>query len=114
MSAFPPVDISIKLAIAVGIGMLVGLEREWSQKDLGTRTFAITAMAGALSVLAASPTAYFTFSGILLIVLLTGLRNVHDGKPVETTTSAALIVTFVLGILVGQGHTTHRLRRPSL
>jgi len=84
--------------------MLVGLEREWSQKDLGTRTFAITAMAGTLSFLAGPAIAYITFAGILFIVLLTGLRNVHDGKPVETTTSAAIIATFVLGVLVGQGH----------
>jgi uncharacterized membrane protein (DUF4010 family) len=101
---FPPIDISIKLAIAVAIGMLVGLEREWSQKDLGTRTFAISAMAGTLSVLAAAGVAYITFAGVLLVVFLTGLRNVHDGKPVETTTSAALIATFVMGVLIGQGH----------
>jgi uncharacterized membrane protein (DUF4010 family) len=47
---FPPTEISIKLAITIGIGMLVGLERQWSQKDLGARTFAITAMIGTLSV----------------------------------------------------------------
>jgi hypothetical protein len=29
---FTPLDISLKLAVSVGIGMLVGLEREWSQK----------------------------------------------------------------------------------
>jgi uncharacterized membrane protein (DUF4010 family) len=28
----------------------------------------------------------------------------HEGKPVEATTSAAMIATFVMGILVGQGH----------
>lgn len=84
--------------------MLVGLEREWSQKDLGTRTFTIIAMGGTLSILAAPPIAYITFAGVLLIVILTGVRNLRDGKPVETTTSAAVIVTFVLGVLVGQGH----------
>ena len=67
--AFAPVDISIKLAIAIGIGMLVGLEREWSQKDLGTRTFTIVAIAGTLSILATPPIAYMTFAGVLLIVL---------------------------------------------
>lgn len=103
-ASFQPIDISIKLAIAIGIGMLVGLEREWSQKDLGTRTFGITAMAGTLSVLAAPTIAYITFAGILLIVAMAALRNVHDGKQVETTTSAAVVVTFVLGVLVGQGH----------
>jgi uncharacterized membrane protein (DUF4010 family) len=84
--------------------MLVGLEREWSQKDLGTRTFTIVAMAGALSILAAPGIAYITFIGVLLIVVLTGLRNLRDGKPIETTTSAAVMVTFVLGALTGQGH----------
>jgi uncharacterized membrane protein YhiD involved in acid resistance len=78
--------------------MLVGLERECSQKDLGTRTFTIVAMAGTLSVLAAPEAAYVTFAGVLLIILLAGLRNVHEGKAIETTTSAAVIATFVMGI----------------
>ena len=103
-NTLPPADISIKLAIAIGIGMLVGLEREWSQKDLGTRTFTIAAIAGTLSILAGSPIAYITFAGILVIVALAGFRNVHEAKPVESTTSAAVIFTFVLGVLVGQGH----------
>ncbi len=101
---FEPLDISIHLAIAIAIGMLVGLEREWSQKDLGTRTFGITAMAGTLSVLAGPVFAYLTFGGFLLIVALAALRNIRDGKPVATTTSAAVVVTFLLGTLVGQGH----------
>lgn len=101
---FAPVDVSIKLAIAIGIGMLVGLEREWSQKDLGTRTFTITAIAGTLSILASPAISYITFGGVLLIVFLTGWRNLREGKTVETTTSAAVIVIFILGVLVGQGH----------
>ena len=101
---FPPIDISIKLAISVGIGMLVGLEREWSQKDLGVRTFALAAMTGTISVLSSPTTAAISFGGILLIVLLTGMRSIREGKSIETTTSVAVILTFVLGILVGQGH----------
>ncbi|MGA8598212.1 MAG: DUF4010 domain-containing protein [Bryobacteraceae bacterium] len=88
----------------MGIGMLVGLEREWSQKDLGTRTFTIVAMAGALSVLAAPAIAYITFAGVLSILVLTGLRSLREGKAIETTTAAAIIVTFILGVLIGQGH----------
>lgn len=48
--------------------------------------------------------AYVSFGGILLIVLLSGWRSIHEGKPVETTTFAAVMLTFVLGVLVGQGH----------
>jgi uncharacterized membrane protein (DUF4010 family) len=101
---FPPVEVSTKLAIATGIGMLVGLEREWSQKDLGARTFTLIALAGTLSTLAGLGLAYITFAAVVVIILLAGLRNMNDGKPVETTTSAAVILTFVLGTLVGQGH----------
>ena len=101
---FQPIDISVKLAITIGIGMLVGLEREWSQKDIGTRTFGITAMAGTLSVLAAPAVTYISFAGILMIVAVAAIRNVLGGKQVETTTSVAVIVTFILGVLVGQGH----------
>jgi hypothetical protein len=104
MSTFPPADISVKLAITVGIGLLVGLEREWSQKDLGIRTFAIAAMLGTLSILSGQGIAFVSFGGVLLIVLLAGLRSIHEGKPVETTTFVAVIVTFVLGVLVGQSH----------
>ncbi len=103
-ATFSPLEISIKLALAIAIGMLVGLEREWSQKDLGTRTFAITAMVGTLSVLAGTLLSGIAFAGILLIVFLAGIRNVHDGKPVEATTSVAVILTFILGVLVGEGH----------
>ena len=61
---FPPADISLKLAITVGIGLLVGLEREWSQKDLGIRTFAIAAMLGTLSVLSGQGVACVSFGGV--------------------------------------------------
>jgi uncharacterized membrane protein (DUF4010 family) len=100
----PPADASLKLAIAIGIGMLVGLEREWSQKDLGTRTFAITAMLGTLGILATPAIAYMAFGGVLVVIATSAIRNLVDRKPVETTTSAALILTFVLGVLVGLGH----------
>jgi len=99
-----PADASVKLAIALGIGMLVGLEREWAQKDLGARTFAITAMLGTLGMLANPAIAYIAFGGVLVVIAIVAIRNVSDRKPVEATTSAALILTFVLGVLVGLGH----------
>jgi uncharacterized membrane protein YhiD involved in acid resistance len=39
---FPPPEVALKIVIAIGIGFLVGLEREWAQKDVGVRTFAVT------------------------------------------------------------------------
>ena len=111
--SFAPADISLKLAITIGIGLLVGLEREWSQKDMGIRTFAITAILGTLSSLSGEGIAYGSFAGVLLIVFLSGLRSIHEGKQIETTTFVAVILTFVLGVLVGQGHHYTLRSRPS-
>lgn len=85
---FPPLDVAIKLAIALGIGLLVGLEREWSHKDVGVRTFAIIALFGTLSAL----------------VVFMNIRSLLLDRSLEMTTSAALLVTYVPGVLVGVGH----------
>ena len=53
VSRFPPSEVAAKFAVSLGIGLLVGIEREWSNKDLGSRTFALTALLGTLAVLAA-------------------------------------------------------------
>ena len=82
----------------------MGLEREWSQKELGSRTFTITAILGMLSALANSEVTALSFAGILLVVLIAALHNLRTSRPAETTTSAALILTYVLGLLVGEGH----------
>jgi uncharacterized membrane protein YhiD involved in acid resistance len=46
---FPAIDVAPKLAVSLGIGLLVGIEGEWSNKDLGARTFALTALLSAVS-----------------------------------------------------------------
>ena len=61
-------------------------------------------MLGTLSVLSGLGIAYTSFAGILLIVLLAGTRSIREAKAVETTTFVALMLTFVLGVMVGQGH----------
>ncbi len=41
---FPIREIAFKVGLSAGIGLLVGLEREWSQKEIGVRTFAISGL----------------------------------------------------------------------
>ena len=53
--SFPAAPITLKIAVSVGLGMLVGLEREWSNKDMGVRTFAIASLFGMLASLASQP-----------------------------------------------------------
>jgi uncharacterized membrane protein (DUF4010 family) len=101
---FPSTEIAAKIAVALGIGLLVGLEREWARKDVGVRTFALTALLGMLSSLVTDAFALVTLGGVLLLVGYLNLRSVLRDRSLEITTSVALIVTMVLGVLVGNGH----------
>jgi uncharacterized membrane protein (DUF4010 family) len=101
---FPPTEIAAKLAASLGIGLLVGIEREWSNKDLGARTFALTSLLGTLAVLFNFHLAIAAMAGVFLIVIFANVRGVLVDRSIEATTSAALLVTFVLGCLVGHGH----------
>jgi uncharacterized membrane protein (DUF4010 family) len=101
---FPPVEVATKILIALGIGLLVGLERQWSQKDVGVRTFSITALLGCLSVLISMQLAAICLAGVLLLVAFMNGRSLLVDRSLEMTTSAALIVTYILGTLAGLGH----------
>jgi len=101
---FPPAEIAAKIAVSLGIGLLVGIEREWSNKDLGARTFALIALLGALAVLVAPSMAIMSSVGVFLIIIIANIRSLIVERSLAATTSAALLVTFVLGALVGQGH----------
>jgi uncharacterized membrane protein (DUF4010 family) len=104
VNRFPPSEVAAKIAVSLGIGLLVGIEREWSNKDLGARTFALTALLGTLAVLFAPSMALVCLGGVFLIVIFANARTLLVDRSLEATTSAALLVIFVLGALVGQGH----------
>jgi uncharacterized membrane protein (DUF4010 family) len=101
---FIPLEAATKLALALGIGLLIGFEREWSRKDLGVRSFALTALLGTLSSLVSVPFALGCLGAVALIAALVNWRALMVRQSLEVTTSVSLFVTFVLGVLVGQGH----------
>src|ERR1700761_8671524 len=68
---FPPELIGLKIAIALAIGLLAGLEREWSHKETGVRTFAIVSLLGMASSLIAPGFVLVAFGGVLLLVTFT-------------------------------------------
>jgi len=103
-SHFPPSEVAAKIAVSLGIGLLVGIEREWSNKDLGIRTFALTALLGTIATLFAPSMAIMSLVGIFLIIGFANARSLLVDRSLEATTSAALLAIFVLGALVGQGH----------
>ena len=101
---FPPSEVAARIAVSLGIGLLVGIEREWSNKDLGIRTFALTALLGTIAALYGPPMAVVSSVGVFLIVIFANARSLLVDRSLEATTSAALLVIFVLGALVGEGH----------
>ncbi len=101
---FPATPIAVKMAVAVGIGMLVGMEREWSNKDVGVRSFAIVALLGMLASVIGLNVAIASLIGVLLLVAAMNTRSILTDRSLEITTSAALIVNYLLGVLVGLGH----------
>jgi uncharacterized membrane protein (DUF4010 family) len=101
---FPPSEVAAKIAVSLGIGLLVGIEREWSNKDLGARTFALTALLGTVAALLSPWIVIVSFVGVLIIVGFANARSLLVDRSLEATTSAALLAIFVLGALAGRGH----------
>jgi uncharacterized membrane protein (DUF4010 family) len=101
---YPAAPIALKMAVSVGIGMLVGMERKWSHKEAGIRTFAIIALLGMLSSIISQDLIIVSFIGVFLLVIAINTRSLLADETLEITTSAALIVNYMLGVLVGLGH----------
>ncbi|MDE1191379.1 MAG: DUF4010 domain-containing protein [Arachidicoccus sp.] len=101
---YPAAPMALKMAVAIGIGMLIGMERKWSNKEIGIRTFSIVALFGMLTSILGLPFSIAGIIGIFVLIVLVNIRSILDDNSLEATTSVALIVDFILGVLVGVGH----------
>ncbi len=104
LAAFPNNEISLKIVLAIGVGLLVGLEREFASKDVGVRTFSLVSVFGLLTSLVHID---FLITGLVSTLVMTAFMNARSmlaNKSLEITTSVAMLVTFCLGALVGNGH----------
>jgi len=104
LTRFPPNAVAFKIAVALAVGMLVGFERESASKDVGIRTFGLTALLGAVSVLISPAYGLVAMVGVIVLVALLNAHSLVANQSLEITTSAALLVTYALGVLVGLGH----------
>ncbi len=107
-----PVNADVfNLFIAGALGMLLGLEREWSNKAAGIRTFTLTSLVG-VAAATLGQSVLIALGGLLVLGqgLLLGARGlVYDARGEDTdddyglalTTSTSLLVAYVVGILVG-------------
>ena len=101
---YSPNAVAFKIAVALGIGMLVGFERESASKEVGMRTCGLVALLGTLSILVSHAFALAALGGVIIMTACLNTRSLLANHSLEITTSAALLVTFTLGALVGLGH----------
>ncbi len=108
----PPTDLLLQhLAIALGLGLLIGLQREKSHSGLaGIRTFPLIAVLGCLCGTFAQVQGAWVFGAgmlsvtALLVVGLTALRQEASPQASGMTTALAALVTFMVGALPPAGH----------
>jgi uncharacterized membrane protein (DUF4010 family) len=100
----------VRLAVALGIGLLIGLERERRKGEgpqrgaAGLRTHAITALAGGISVAAGGVHLLaVTTAGVIAFAAASYLRS-RDDDP-GLTSEMALVLTVLLGGLALQNPT---------
>lgn len=105
MHQIPYQDIAMKIAVSAGIGVIIGLEREWSRKEIGVRTFGIISLLGMLTSITGAPLSIGAFASAIVLLIFLNIHSLLEDRSLELTTSAALVIVFVLGALVGAGHT---------
>ncbi len=92
-----------RIALSLAVGLFIGLEREWAQKDVGLRTFALTCLTGTLAWMARPDLVLVSFSSVVVAVGFLNWRSLVRDRSLEMTTSMALLATHLVGILIGQG-----------
>ena len=88
--------------------MFLGLEREWSHKSAGIRTFALVSLLGAVFTLLEME-ALLVIGGLLVIVqgVLLAVQGLladeEEDEGLHLTTSVSLLVAYGVGVLVAAG-----------
>jgi uncharacterized membrane protein (DUF4010 family) len=98
------------LAISVGLGLLVGLQREWSaNRTAGMRTFPLITLLGSISaLLAASVGSWIYSTGLLAVALMAAVGSMAKARAGDTdlglTTEISMLVMYLVGayLVVGQ------------
>jgi uncharacterized membrane protein (DUF4010 family) len=94
----------VRIALAAALGLFLGLEREWSHKSAGVRTFALISLAAAVftvldrDLLLAVGGVLVVSQGVLLAVQ--GVFDADEG--LSLTTAVSMLVAYGVGALVAE------------
>ncbi len=102
---WPYLQILVRLALSLALGLLIGLERERRGKEAGLRTFGFICLLGALGGSLGEGYALLILALVGVLAVLLNVHTLRAGQGTELTTAAAMLVTCMAGILCGQGHT---------
>ncbi|MBK7264621.1 MAG: MgtC/SapB family protein [Rubrivivax sp.] len=102
---WPYVQILLRLALSLALGLLIGLERERRGKEAGLRTFGFICLLGALGGSLGDAYGLLILALVGVLAVLLNLHTLRANEGMELTTSAAMLVTCFAGILCGKGHT---------
>lgn len=103
-----------RLAVALGIGLIVGLERGWNMREqrgglriAGLRTFTIAALGGGVLAVASLPDRFIVLGAGTFVVgalIIAGyVVTAREHKDFGMTTELALLTTFGLGAVAALG-----------
>jgi uncharacterized membrane protein (DUF4010 family) len=103
LQASPLEEPVVRIALATALGMFLGLEREWSQKSAGIRTYALISLVAAVFYLLGVES-LLLLGGVLVIVqgVLLAVQGLveEDGSGLSLTTSVSMLVAYGVGALV--------------
>jgi uncharacterized membrane protein (DUF4010 family) len=105
LAQWPYLPTLMRLGLALAVGLFVGVERERRGKESGLRTFAFAGLMGGIGGLLGEAYALLTLVLLGVLVVFLNLQTLRSDQSTELTTSAALLVTGLAGVLCGQGHT---------
>ncbi|MFB2974995.1 MgtC/SapB family protein [Microseira sp. BLCC-F43] len=106
--------IAFRLAIALALGLIVGMERGWQSREspiglriAGIRSFGFAGLFGGVSAVLAlkfgANVLAVTFLGLALMVVASYVITSRETQDFGITTELSLLITFVLGALAGSG-----------
>jgi uncharacterized membrane protein (DUF4010 family) len=100
---WPFVATLLRLLLALAVGVFVGLEREHRAKA-GARTFACAALLGWAGGMLGDSYSLLCMGLVAMVVAFMNLRQVLAQQKLGLTTSLALLLVGIAGVMCGKGH----------